>query len=126
MKPLAVLVADDVEELRNLLRHWLSEMGHSVTCAANGLEATHHLRRQRYDLIITDVVMPESDGLEVIGEARKTSPESRILAISGGGKFLKEDMCLKLSGSFGAHVLLRKPFNREQFFASVDRALTAA
>lgn len=123
MKSLAVLVADDVADIQHIIRCWLSEVGHQVTCASSGTEAIRLLHRQSFDLIITDVIMPEGDGLDLIREARSHAREVRILAISGGGRFLKRETCLEMSEALGAHGLLLKPFNREQFMAELNQTM---
>lgn len=123
MKSLAVLVADDVADIQHIIQCWLSEVGHRVACANTGEEAIRLLRGQPFDLIITDVIMPDGDGLDLIREARSRAPETRILAISGGGRFLKRETCLEMSRGLGAHALLLKPFNREQFMAELNQAL---
>jgi CheY-like chemotaxis protein len=113
-EPLTVVVADDVAEIRDLLQHWLQDLGCEVTCVATGGEAARLLRTRRIDLVITDILMPDGDGLEVIAEARRVRSNARILAMSGGGNHLRAIDCLKFAKGLGAHGVLMKPFNREQ------------
>jgi CheY-like chemotaxis protein len=120
---LSVLVADDEESIRNLLSSWLNGHGYVVVCAASAREATRYLKEQHFDLVITDVVMPDGDGYELIAALRKAKPLARIVAISGGGKFLEGDDCLKVARGLGAHAALMKPFYWDQLQAAIDLAL---
>src|SRR4051812_11455340 len=122
MKSLSILVADDEAEIRQLVQHWMIEAGHAVTCVANGLEAGRLLKQYRFDVVVTDVLMPEGDGLHLIGEFKAAQPTTRILAISGGGRYVEGDDCLKIAKGFGAHAAVMKPFTREQLLAGVAAA----
>lgn len=120
---LNILVADDEEGIRNLVMHWLEREGHHVHVATSANEAIRLMGRQSYDLVITDVVMPDGDGFELIGACRKTQPQARIIAISGGGHYIQRDECLMLALGLGAHATVAKPFNREQLHAGIEHAL---
>lgn len=120
-KPLSVVVVDDVVEIQQVVEHWLNAVGCRVRCASSGQEVVRLLRSQKFDLIITDVLMPEGDGLEVIAEVKRAQPLARVLAISGGGSHLPANDCLKFAKGLGAHAVLLKPFNREQLLAAVCR-----
>ena len=123
MKPLSVIVADDVEGIQDLVGHWLEEAGHAVMCASTGRSASQLLKKQHFDLVITDVLMPDVDGLELILELKASQPAVRILAISGGGRHMQATDCLKMAKNLGAHALLLKPFNREQLLAAINLAI---
>lgn len=101
---------------------WLSHAGHTVTCAPDGLEAGKLLNSQSFDLLITDVVMPERDGLEVIAAFKRVQPAGRILAISGGGQYMQGSDCLKIAKGLGAHAVVLKPFTWEQLLAGINLA----
>ncbi len=120
--PLSILIADDEDGIRNLLVHWLERAGHTVTCVTGAHAAARLLRTQRFDLVITDIVMPEGDGYELIAEFRKVQPSTRILAISGGGKYLQSADCLRMARGLGAHAVVMKPFNWEQLQAGIEVA----
>lgn len=122
---LSILVADDEEGIRNLLRHWLQNQGHSVVLVDSAHEAVRLLKAHTFDLVITDVVMPDGDGFELIAAFRKAQPQARIVAISGGGKYLQGPDCLRIARGLGAHAAVIKPFNWEQLHAGIDEALRA-
>ena len=120
---LSILVVDDDEGIRVLLTRWLTGRGHTVTPACNAQEASRHLHAQPFDLVVTDVVMPDGDGFELITASREAQPMARIVAISGGGLYLHGGDCLKMARGLGAHAVLMKPFTWEQLQGGIDEAL---
>jgi CheY-like chemotaxis protein len=120
-KALAIIVADDVEEIQFLVRQYLEEAGHTVACASTGHEVIRLLGKQHFDLVITDVLMPDGDGLDVIVAAKRNFSGTRILAISGGGKYMVAGECLRIAKGVGAHGLLLKPFNRQQLLVAIEQ-----
>lgn len=122
MKPLSILVVDDVDEIRNLVSLWLRTLGHTVECAISGKDASRRLRAFNFDLVITDIIMPEGDGLELIIELKRARPGIHVLAVSGGGTHLRAADCLRVAKGLGAHALLLKPFNRAQLLSAVNQA----
>lgn len=125
MTSLSILVADDEEHIRNLIRGWFEQEGHRVMCAATGLEASALAAKTAFELVVTDVLMPEGDGVGLINELKKLQPTARVLAISGGGRIIDSNDCLRIAQGLGAHAAVMKPFNREQFFAAVAQARAA-
>ena len=120
---LSILVADDEEGIRKLLIHWLEKRGHMVHAVGSAQEAGRLLKLWQFDLVITDVVMPDGDGFELIAAFRKAQPAARILAISGGGKYLQRTDCLRMARGLGAHAAVMKPFNWEQLEAGMHEAM---
>jgi len=114
-----ILVADDETTVRGFLREVLTEDGYEVVEAADGKEAIDQARAGVVDLVITDLVMPEQEGLETIQALRKDVPGARIIAISGAfrGQFLKAAQLL------GANAVLSKPINPELLLATVAEVL---
>src|SRR5918999_5755240 len=104
-----ILVVDDDADMRFIVREILKSAGHDVTVAVNGREGTVAYFEQRPDLVITDLFMPEKDGLTVIRELRAASPEVKIIAISGGGP-AGEPGSLDNARTLGAVGALAKPF----------------
>ena len=119
---LSILVAEDEEGIRNLLVHWLQHRGHTVVAVGSAQGAARFLREHRFDLAITDIVMPDGDGFELIAAVRKAQPSMRIVAISGGGRYLPGNDCVRMARELGAHSAVLKPFNWEQLQAGMDRA----
>ena len=120
---ISILVADDEEGIRNLVVNWLQDRGHTLTAVRSANEALRCISAENFDLVITDVVMPDGDGFELISSLRKTHPEMRILAMSGGGRYLRGVECLKMARGLGAHAVVLKPFNMEQLQAAIDAAI---
>lgn len=120
--PLAIAVADDVLEIQELAREWLTSEGHSVVCASTGRQLAQIARAQHFDVVITDILMPDADGLEVIGELKRTDAAVRIVAMSGGGHAMNANDYLRIATRLGADTVLPKPFNRSQLMQAIDRA----
>jgi CheY-like chemotaxis protein len=125
MNRLTILVVDDRPEIRNLLRLWLESDSHTVACADGGNEALKVLKKGGYDLVVTDVLMPEGGGVDLISQLRKDHAHVRILAISGGGPRVKSPTALQMAQSVGAHALLLKPFGREQLLNAIHHLMEA-
>jgi len=123
MKSLSILVADDEKEIRSLLHEWLTTAGHSVVTVASGTEACAAIRRQSFDLAITDMLMPDGDGIDVMTELRKAQPATRILAMSGGGRYTDGRDYLDLAKGLGAEAVLLKPFRWAELLKAVDVAI---
>jgi DNA-binding NtrC family response regulator len=123
MSPKTVLVVDDEEQIRSLIHAWLVQAGHGVQLAANAKEGLQLAGKTRFDLVVTDILMPDGDGLELIGALKTVLPSARVLAISGGGRYIEGDNCLKIARGWGAHAALIKPFDEKGFFAAMEQAL---
>ena len=119
-----ILVIEDDSMLRSMLQQMLVHNGHEVLVASDGMEATRLYQKQSdIDLIVTDVLMPEKDGLEVIMEIRSKLPEVRIIAISGGGRISHTDYLIA-ARRLGAHATLSKPFARQELLDTINSLLT--
>jgi CheY-like chemotaxis protein len=114
-----VLVVDDEDQMRKLIRIILVQEGHSVVEALNGKMAIEQIKASGVQLVITDVVMPDMDGLELIRFIRKTSSQTKIIAISGAGRE-GPDLYLNIAEQFGADAILMKPFTSEQLIEKVS------
>ena len=118
-----LLVIDDDNLVRAALTDMLQTAGFEVVTASNGRLGLELLDTTPVDAIITDILMPEQEGLETIREARQRFPELRILAISGGGAGGGETQLLRFAESFGAAQTLPKPFTGSQLVAAVRSLL---
>jgi CheY-like chemotaxis protein len=117
-----ILVIDDESMVRASIEAVLSGRGHAVSLAADGREGLDRLKTGDFDLIITDLIMPEMEGIETILAIRRQSPGLRILAISGGGRRQIGDF-LEMAEKLGANAVLRKPFSSAELLGAVDRAM---
>jgi DNA-binding response OmpR family regulator len=117
-----ILVMDDDEQVRAMLRQALEREGYEVLDAPDGKEGMRLFREQGADLIITDLIMPEKEGLETIMELRRDFPDVKIIAISGGGR-VSADEYLDQAYKFGARVILTKPFALEELLDAVRELL---
>lgn len=118
----AVLIIDDDSGVRRMMRLALTKAGHAVTEASDGAAGLALFRRQPADLVITDLYMPNQDGIETIQQLREEFPSSRILAISGGAVLGTTD-ALTDARLFGADATLAKPFAADELVAAADRVL---
>jgi DNA-binding NtrC family response regulator len=117
-----VLVIDDSAEIREVLRDTLELEGYEVVVAADGATGLWLHRQRPADLVITDIFMPEKDGIEIILELANESPSVKIIAMSGGGRMGNFDY-LPFAEQFGAVRVLGKPFKSEQLLEAVRSAL---
>src|SRR6185369_5023306 len=101
----------------------LKDAGYEVRSAQNGLEGLGMFMKERPDLVITDLYMPEKEGLETIMELRQTDREIRILVVSGGSPHMKLSEMFTMSGIFGADAALSKPFDIGVFLHKVRELL---
>jgi two-component system, chemotaxis family, chemotaxis protein CheY len=113
-----VLIIDDDSSIRRVLRGALERAGHRVDEARNGVEGMQCYRAAPADLVITDLFMPDQDGIETIQELRDEFPEARILAISGGAVGTTTGT-LTDAMLFGANATLAKPFTMQQLTNAV-------
>ncbi len=119
-----LLLIDDDPALLSLLRRTLERAGYEVVTAPNGREGLQRLTTGPFDLLITDIVMPEMEGLELILKLRQSHPALRIIAISGGGQ-LRPASYLNLARLSGAMTVLAKPFELEELLAAVQKLLNS-
>jgi CheY-like chemotaxis protein len=123
MKPLSILVVDDDEPTRRVLQLWLKSQGHRVFGARGGAEALDQIGAHPVDIVITDILMPEGDGIELIKTLKNTRPKLHVLAISGGGPHVTSASCLQRAHRVGAEALLLKPFQPDQLAAAIGHVL---
>lgn len=120
-----ILVVDDIAELRGILCQHLAAAGHDVAEAGDASLALVELNRDRFDLVITDILMPGADGFELINAMRRSHPGLPVIATSGGGRTLDAELALRLSRDLGALGMLRKPVRRAELLEAVAQALAA-
>ena len=118
-KSLSILVADDTRELQALISTWLEEAGHLVKGASSGRQVVKLVEEQSFDLLVTDILMPDGDGWGAIAEVHRRHPNTRILAISGGAREMPASAVLRVAKHAGALGFLAKPFSRPEFLDAV-------
>src|SRR5688572_11256152 len=115
----SILLVDDDEQLRPMLKMVLERAGHVVNEAGNGKEALVSYSRQQAELVVTDLVMPDKEGLETIMELRRTYSDLKIIAMSGGVRTGAHNY-LALAVKFGADHVLNKPFSNQELLDAVS------
>ena len=121
----SILIIDDDDSLRDSLRRTLHKQGYVIMEASDGGRGLRQLERQAVDLVLLDLFMPDKDGLETIGDLRRTHPGIKIIAMSGGGFEGTVDV-LHVAKMLGAGRTLTKPFTREQLLEAVELELARA
>jgi CheY-like chemotaxis protein len=114
-----ILIADDDAEVREILREALEQAGYVTLAAADGNEALMALRTMQFDLLITDIVMPERDGLEMIDVLRYERTAPKVIAMSGAW----DGVCLPAAMKLGAQALLPKPWKNQTLLDTVRAVL---
>lgn len=117
-----ILLVDDDDMSRGAIHKMLERAGYAVESTSDGDEVIRMYGQQAADLVITDLIMPDKDGLEIIQDLRRLNPKVRILAISGGGR-VDANEYLAVARKFGAVEVLSKPFTKDELRKAVDSAL---
>ncbi len=120
-----VLVIDDEAALRKLLRRVLEAAGYRVLEAANGRIGMEILMKERPYAVISDILMPEKEGIETIIEIRRALPDAKVIAISGGGA-AHNTMFLAAAQKLGAHAAISKPFRTSDLVDVMNNLLASA
>jgi len=113
-----ILLIDDDESLRKTLRITLQRLGHVVAEARDGDEAIRLHEKTAFDVVLTDLIMPNKEGIETIITLRRQRPDVKIIAMSGGGRLNAKDI-LAVAKAMGAHQVLAKPFSHEALVAAL-------
>jgi len=123
-----ILVIDDEEPVRSIIKRGLEHHGHEVVEAEDGAEGTRVFEASPFDLVITDLIMPEKEGIETILDLKESHPDVRILVISGGlsfgGRAVDRQGPLADAEALGADASLAKPFDIKNLIEVVDGLLT--
>ena len=117
-----ILIIDDEPQLLDMLGQTFEREGYDIVKASNGKEGIKLYRENPVDLIITDIIMPEKEGIETIFELRKDFPDLKIIAISGGGRIEPEEY-LDIAKKIGAQRTFAKPVAREDLLNAVRELL---
>ncbi len=117
-----IYVFDDEPSILLMIKKMLERAGHDVEIAINGREGMKLFEKEIPDLLITDIIMPEKEGLETIVELRKSHPALKIIAISGGGRVDREGY-LPSAKLLGADLVFHKPLVQKEFVEAVSNLL---
>ncbi len=117
-----ILIIDDEQQIRSMLRLMLERDGYEVVEAPDGIEGIKAYREKPADLVITDLIMPNKDGIGMIIELQKEFPDVKIIAMSGGG-LNKPEGYLKGAKKLGAACTLTKPIDREKMLRAVKNTI---
>lgn len=120
-----ILVIEDNPDVRALIADALETAGHSVAQAADGEAGLAAQRAAPADLVISDIIMPEKEGIETIRDLKLEFPALRIIAITGGDSRLSASNLLFTARTFGADTVLTKPFSADDLLKAVDASLAA-
>jgi CheY-like chemotaxis protein len=118
----AILVVDDDPLIRTMMQKLLTRFGHTVLQAATGVEAEQVASGEAIDVLITDIIMPDKEGLTLVRDLHKKLPRLKIIAMSGGGRSGAFTV-LDAAAQFGADSVLRKPFRAAELIDAVAGAL---
>ena len=124
MKKLSILIADDAPEVCSLLSHWLR--AHHTACVHSGSDALTAITLLHFDLVITDIHMPDVSGLEVIRRLKESQPWVKILAISGGSRYLSASASVVQAAEIGADGIILKPFDEERLLSRIRACFEGA
>jgi CheY-like chemotaxis protein len=119
-----ILIIDDNDDLRDTLVVLLEDEGYQTVIAEDGAAGLRSFAERRPDLTITDVIMPESDGIETIRQIRALDPNARIIAMSGGS-LIGNDYYLRMAKTLGAMEVLPKPFEIDDLVRVIENCLRA-
>ncbi len=117
-----ILIVEDDKELREMLKISLLRNNYSVLEAENGKDAIVHFKPLLTDLVVTDLIMPDEDGLKVVIKLKELKPSIKIIAISGGGK-VGPGSYLNLAKALGADAIYSKPFSINDLVVKIEELL---
>jgi len=117
-----ILLVDDDDLIRETLTKALTDAGYEIVAARSGRIGLRHLHDAPFDVLVTDVLMPDVDGIETIRQARESDPDLHIIAISGGGVLPKSEY-LRMAKKLGATHALAKPFHAGELVALIRTCL---
>jgi CheY-like chemotaxis protein len=120
----AVLIIEDDVIVRHSLEDLLQGSGIEVITASDGREGMKLFRVHQPRVVVTDIIMPKQEGIETIRQIRREAPETKIIAMSGGGRIGNSDL-LSIAAAFGANVTLAKPFEPKEFIDAVRKCMNA-
>jgi len=120
-----VLVVDDDVMVLQAVVILLEDRGFNVLAAVDGVQGLHEYRKHRPDVVLTDIIMPQKEGISLIRDLRREFPEAKIIAMSGGGRMGNSDY-ITIAKTLGADTSLNKPFDEDQLIETLQMLLRPA
>ena len=117
-----ILIIDDDKDFRQLLQEMLEREGYTVSSVVDGAEGIKLFKNKPADLVITDIIMPEKEGLETIMDLKRDYPDLKIFAISGGGRSHQGNYLITAK-HFGAMKTFMKPFNKNELLEAIREVI---
>lgn len=122
MEPKNILIIDDEIDIITMLKRLFERKGFNVLTASDGVQGIEVFKENKIDLVITDIIMPEKEGVEVIFELHRDNPDCKIIAVSGGGYLNPQDY-LSTAREIGVSATFSKPFDTQQLVSKVQELL---
>lgn len=119
--PVRVLIIDDEDQFRSMLRQFLESSGYEVVEAANGEEGVKLFFEKPADMVISDIIMPEKEGIETVMEIKREFPDAKVIVVSGGGWY-GTDLDFDMAAKLGA-LTLKKPFELQELSHAIQKLL---
>ncbi len=117
-----ILIIDDEEALRKSLMAIIKKAGYEVMEAPDGREGIILQKERAFDLILTDIIMPEKEGIETIIELKKSFPDLKIIAMSGGG-VMRSGTYLEVADALGVDYTIEKPFSKNKILSVIKELI---
>lgn len=117
-----ILIIDDEPDILIMLKKMIERAGYEVEIAENGLVGMGLFKTGSFDMVITDILMPEKEGLEIIRDMKQMNPDLKIIAISGGGR-ISAASYLESAEIFGADMVFEKPFRQAEITGAIKSLL---
>lgn len=121
-----ILILDDDPQILKMTDLMLKREGHTVLTEKNGNQAIETIKNEAPDILLTDILMPGMDGVEVINQCRKENLDVQIIAMSGGRRKITAEFNLKSATMLGAVAVLEKPFSRERLVSCIRNVVATA
>lgn len=118
-----ILIVDDEPNIRDSLRIILSKRGYDVETAYDGINALEKFKLSHFDVVITDIVMPQEDGMGLIMQIQRLNVKVRLITMSGGGKYTDPVIYLNMSKALGVDYTFTKPIDNELLIEAIEGRL---
>lgn len=120
-----IMVVDDDEAFRQTVCELLAEGDFEILSAESGTQLFTVLKKQSVDIVLTDIVMPDEDGLEIVRKIKKMNPAPKIVAMSGGGRIAATDY-LEIARLMGVSATIQKPFKQQELVGLLQQVFSSA